>query len=62
MAIDQPITVFPKDEKKSENGGHTRAEMQKIAEDWERKHGKAGRVSEKVSLSEFLSGSEAQQG
>lgn len=57
MAIDQPVTVFRKDKKCGENGGHTRAEMKKIAEEWEKKHGKAGRVSEKVNLSEFLSGS-----
>lgn len=56
MAIDQPITVFPKNKKTSKNGGHTRAEMQKIAEEWEKKHGKAGRVSEKINMSEFLAG------
>lgn len=55
MAIDQPITVYPKDKKTDRNGGHTAAEMKKIAEDWEKKHGKAGRVTEKVNLSEFLS-------
>jgi hypothetical protein len=60
LAIDQPITVFPKDDKKSKNGGHTRAEMQKINEEWEKKHGKAGRISEKVNLSEYLAG--GQQG
>lgn len=55
MTIDQPITVYPKDKKTDKNGGHTAAEMKKIAEDWEKKHGKAGRVTEKVNLSEFLS-------
>ena len=54
--IDQPITVYPKDKKNSINGGHTREEMRKIAEEWEKKHGKAGKVSNKVNLSEFLTG------
>ena len=27
-----------------------------IAEEWEKKHGKAGKVSDKVNLSEFLTG------
>lgn len=53
MMIDQPITVYPKDKKNDVNGGHTRAEMQKIAEEWEKKHGKAGRLSKKVSLSDL---------
>lgn len=55
MAIDQPVTVYPKDRKTEKNGGHTAAEMKKIAEEWEKKHGKAGRMTEKVNLSEFLS-------
>lgn len=54
--IDQPITVYPKDKKNSVNGGHTREEMRKISEEWEKKHGKAGKVSDKVNLSEFLTG------
>lgn len=58
MALDQPVTVYPKDKKDRKNGGHTAAEMKKIAEEWEKKYGKAGRVSEKVSLSEFLGGGE----
>ena len=58
MTADQPITVYPKDKSKSINGGHTREEMRKIAEEWERKHGKAGKVSDKVNLSEFLAGGE----
>lgn len=61
MAIDQPITVFQKDEKKSDNGGHSRAEMQKIAQEWEKKHGKAGRLSEKVDLSDLLSDGDVKQ-
>ena len=56
MMSDQPITVYPKDKKNSINGGHTREEMRKIAEEWEKKHGKAGKVSDKVNLSEFLTG------
>lgn len=54
MAIDQTITVYPKDKKNKKNGGHTAAEMKKVADDWEKKHGKPGKVSEQVSLSEFL--------
>lgn len=57
MAIDQPLTVYPKDKKDMKNGGHTAEEMRKIAEEWERKHGKAGRVSEQIKLSEFMQGS-----
>lgn len=56
MAIDQPIVVYPKDKKDLKNGGHTAAEMKKIAEEWEKKHGKPGRVKEKVNLQEFLAG------
>lgn len=56
MAIDQPLTVYPKDKKDSPNGGHTRAEMQKIAEDWKKKYGEPGRVSEKIKLSDFMAG------
>lgn len=53
MALDQPLTVYPKDRKDLKNGGHTRAEMRKVAEEWEKKHGKAGRLTEKVSLSDL---------
>lgn len=57
MAIDQPLTVYPKEkDKSSTNGGHTAAEMKRISEEWERKHGKAGKISEKISLSDFLNG------
>ena len=56
MMIDQPITVYPKNKKDSKNGGHTAAEMKRIAEEWEKKHGRAGRVTEKIDLSEFVSG------
>lgn len=57
MAIDQPITVYPKDKKVDPNdpsGGHTAAEMKRINEEWEKKYGKAGKFSEKVKLSDFL--------
>lgn len=63
MAIDQPITVYPKDKKKdpsSPNGGHTAAEMKRIAEEWEKKHGKPGKVTEKIKLSDFLAGGKKQ--
>lgn len=60
MAIDQPITVYPKD-KKGKNGGHTAAEMRRIAEQWEKKHGKAGRKSEKIDLAEYLRGDTNEQ-
>lgn len=56
MAIDQPITVYPKDKKDVKNGGHTAAEMKKIAEDWKKRYGEPGRVKEKISLSGFLKG------
>lgn len=52
MLIDQPITVYPKDKKDQKNGGHTAAEMKKIADDWKKKYGEPGRV--KVKLSELL--------
>lgn len=56
MAIDQPVTVYPKDKKASKNGGHTASEMRRIAEQWEQKHGKAGRTSEKIDLAGYLRG------
>lgn len=55
MAIDQPITVYPKTKKDNGlNGGHSAAEMRRINEQWEKKYGKPGKVSEKIKLSDFL--------
>lgn len=56
MTIDQPVTVYKKDRKDMKNGGHTASEMQKIASDWEKKYGKPGKASKKISLSEFMAG------
>lgn len=56
MAIDQPVTVFPKSKEKAGEKKHTRAEMRRVAEEWERKYGKAGAPTEKISLSDFMSG------
>lgn len=56
MAVDQPLTVYPKDKSKMKNSGHTADEMKRIAQEWERKHGSAGRSSEKINMSEFLRG------
>lgn len=60
--VDRPVTVYPKDKKDKKNGGHTAAEMKRIAEEWEKKYGKAGRVSEKVKLSDFARKEEPKQG
>lgn len=55
MAIDQPITVYPKDKKgRTEGKKHTAAELRKINEEWEKKYGKPGKIAEGVSLSDFL--------
>lgn len=55
MSIDQPITVYPKDKKDLKEGKkHTAAELRKINEEWEKKYGKPGRITEGVSLSDFL--------
>ncbi len=56
MSIDQPITVYKKEKGGASGTKHTRAEMQKIAADWEKKHGKAGKVEGKVDLNEFIAG------
>jgi hypothetical protein len=53
MAVDQPITVYPKSHD-SKNGGHSASEMKNIAEEWAKKYGSAGRISEKVNLSDYL--------
>ena len=54
MMIDQPITVYPRDKDKPRK--HTREEIERIREAWEKKHGESGRMGEHVSLGEFLSG------
>lgn len=56
MAIDQPVTVYPKHKDTNGiNGGHTAAEMKRINEEWQKKYGKPGRTTEKIKLSDFLS-------
>lgn len=55
MSIDQPITVYPDDDNGA-SGGHTASEMRRVAEEWEKKHGKPGRVKESINLSEYLAG------
>lgn len=56
MSIDQPITVYKKGKDAAAGTKHTRKEMQKIAEEWEKKHGKAGKVEGTIDLSEFITG------
>lgn len=51
MAIDQPLTVYPKDDKKKRNA--TKAEIDALQKEWEQTHTDI-HTGEKVSLSELF--------
>jgi hypothetical protein len=52
MAIDQPVVVYPKDKSNAKNGGHTAAEMNRLADEHARSH--KSMVGRQISLGGYL--------
>lgn len=52
MAMDQPTIVYHKDKSQMKNGGHTKNELDALADRWASNH--KSLVGQKVSLSEYF--------